>query len=92
MAQKYVISVEEIEDYTKYIKKFKRQSEERKREIDKKLVNIHEVWNDEVYDRTVDATKEVSKQLEKLYSSLDETIKCLNKMTRAYNDYLNGGK
>lgn len=92
MAQKYVIDVEGVEDYTKYIKKFKRQSEEKKRNINKQLKKIHEVWNDEVYDKTVEAIDEVDKTIEKLYTSLDETIKCLNKMTQAYNDYLNGGK
>lgn len=92
MSQKYIISVEEIEEYIKYIKKYKKRSEDNKRNIDLKLKNIHNVWNDEVYDRTMVAVDEIGKQLEKLYISLDDTIKCLKKMTKAYDDYLHGGK
>lgn len=92
MREKYVISVEEIEGYIKYLKNFKQKNEENKKIINKKLKDINEFWNDDVYNKTLDSLNEVDKQLEKLYISFDETIKCLNKMIKAYSDYLVGGK
>ncbi len=92
MAKNYKISVDEIDRYIKYIKKYKVDSRDNKRRMDAKMTKAHALWEDVNYERAQTALDEVGRELEALFAALDDTAKSLNKMNDAYKNYLRRGK
>lgn len=85
----YMIDIDTLNGYIRYLKDYQRDTEKERGKIGKKINAAHANWIDKNYDLTVDAMERIDEQLKKLSVSLEETIKSLQLMTDKYDRYLN---
>lgn len=85
----YTIDINTLNGYIRYLKDYQRDTERERRNIGRKIDAAHANWIDENYDLTVEAMEKIDEQLQRLSTSLEETIKSLQLMTDKYDNYLN---
>lgn len=84
----YTIDVQALEDYIRYLKDYQKRTDSARQVMQRKLNNVHSDWDDKNYLLTEQAMGEIERELYTLFTSMEETVKILQKMTRKYDDYL----
>lgn len=86
--ENYRIDVDAIDDYLRVLKAFRRDSDDKRKNIGKKLEAAHAHWDDENYARTERSMQEIDGTLKELYRSVEAAISSLGEMKRRYETYL----
>ncbi len=86
--QKYTIDVQALRDYIRYLKDYQKRTDIAQKGMRKKLQTVHSAWDDRNYALTEQAMDQIESELQKLYASLEITVKSLTEMTDRYDDYL----
>lgn len=86
--QKYTIDVQALQDYIRYLKDYQKRTDLAQKGMQKRLKAVHSAWDDRNYTLTEQAMNEIESELQRLYASLDVTVKSLQEMTQKYNAYL----
>lgn len=86
--QKYTIDIQALRDYIRYLKDYQKRTDMAQKAMRKKLQTVHSAWDDRNYVLTEEAMDQIDSELQKLYASLEITVKSLTEMTDKYERYL----
>lgn len=86
--QKYTIDVQALQDYIRYLKDYQKRTDLAQKGMQKRLKAVHSAWDDRNYTLTEQAMNEIEGELQRLYASMELTVKSLQEMTQKYNAYL----
>ena len=84
----YKIDVDEVGAYIEYLRKFKKKLESELIAFERDLKAAHEFWDDENYEKTVEAKQTVATEHKKLIEAIDVSLKKLKQMHSEYENYL----